>query len=53
MTRIFVHGLGQTPKSWQQTLNCMPEEPSYCPDLSKLIDGQTAADYPALYASFC
>ncbi len=53
MTRIFVHGLGQTPQSWQQTLNCMPEEPSYCPDLSKLIDGQTAADYPALYASFC
>ncbi len=52
MQQIFVHGLGQTPSSWDKTienlemnLNCN------CPDLSEMLQGKET-DYANLYAAF-
>lgn len=37
MTRIFLHGLGQTPSVWQPMLHRLePELPVYCPSLVEL-----------------
>lgn len=37
MTRIFLHGLGQTPSVWQPVLRRLePELPVYCPSLAEL-----------------
>ncbi len=52
MLRIFLHGLGQTPASWEKTIAGLndPEESS-CPDLAELLRGKEAA-YENLYAAF-
>lgn len=52
MLRIFLHGLGQTPASWEKTIAGLndPEE-SLCPDLAELLRGKEAA-YENLYAAF-
>lgn len=52
MKRIFVHGLGQTPKSWEKTIAyCAVAEDSVCPNLAELIRGKDAS-YGNLYAAF-
>ena len=51
MTQIYLHGLGQTPASWDPLLRLMdaPEDP-LLPDLTKLVPaGDTT--YPALYSA--
>lgn len=52
MKRIYVHGLGQSPESWEKVLaRCSEAEDSVCPDLAELIRGKDAS-YENLYAAF-
>jgi len=38
--RIFLHGLGQGPSSWDKILSCLPEEKNVsCPDLFHFFGG--------------
>lgn len=49
MRSIFLHGLGQTPSSWEQTILLLRGSSSIdCPDLSELLCG-SAANYQNLY----
>lgn len=48
---IFIHGLGQTPASWDETLACLPETEALCPSLPGLLTGGPV-DYPNLSAAF-
>lgn len=49
--RIFLHGLGQTPESWEATIRAMGEkEGTSCPDLSCWLG--EGADYSHLYQGF-
>lgn len=52
MKYIYLHGLGQTPDSWNRVLGHLnaPTD-SICPDLAKLVHGREA-NYPDLYAAF-
>ena len=53
MQRIFLHGLGQTSASWEQTIRALPlQEQIHCPDLPGLLRGQEVF-YETLYRSFC
>ena len=53
MPYIFVHGLGQTPKSWNEVVSALGVGKScICPDLPALVRGR-AITYPNLYRSFC
>lgn len=52
MRQIFVHGLGQTPASWEPVL-CLLDTRSgcACPDLAELVpDGEVT--YPGLFRAF-
>ncbi len=52
MTRIYIHGLGQAPGSWEKTIAGLgASEDSLCPDLAGLVRGSGAA-YQNLYAAF-
>jgi len=52
MTRIYIHGLGQTPGSWEKTIAALgASEDSLRPDLAGLVRGSEAA-YQNLYAAF-
>lgn len=52
MTRIYVHGLGQTSRSWDAVLTGISsDENTICPNLPELLDGK-AARYPNLYDAF-
>ncbi|MCM1024026.1 MAG: alpha/beta hydrolase [Prevotella sp.] len=52
MKRIFLHGLGQTPDSWEKTAELLNSpENNICPDLAALLDGREAS-YANLYAAF-
>ncbi len=48
-TDVFIHGLGQGPESWKETLEHMPRGGAVCPDLLRLPGEGTYAD---LYRSF-
>lgn len=52
MRILFLHGLGQTAYSWNDTLLAMdrPAE-AVCPELFGLLDGADVS-YPALYRAF-
>lgn len=51
MKLVFLHGLGQGPESWNETIRALgPEPDAACPDLFDLCGG--ARDYPGLYAAF-
>jgi len=51
--QIYLHGLGQTPVSWEQTIAALrPAGNSVCPNLAGLIRGEDAA-YQNLYPAFC
>lgn len=53
MAYIFIHGLGQTPESWDQVISHMSlTEKVMCPNLPALIHGQEC-NYKNLYAAFC
>ena len=53
MTRIFLHGLGQTAQSWERTLACLKDENmSVCLPLSEFVK-PGAVTYPELYAALC
>jgi pimeloyl-ACP methyl ester carboxylesterase len=52
MQSIFVHGLGQTPSSWNNTISLIETSvPFSCPDLHKLLNNQEIT-YRNLYHSF-
>ena len=52
MKYIFLHGLGQTPDSWNKVLKELHSpETALCPNLAKLMPDGTA-DYPSLYTAF-
>lgn len=52
MKHIFLHGLGQTPASWDKTIACLGmEDPADCLDLRSLVSGGEVT-YQNLYAAF-
>ena len=49
MKQVYVHGLGQTPASWEKTiLNLKNNRQSICPNLSEIVRGEEA-NYQNLY----
>lgn len=52
MQQIFVHGLGQTPSSWDKTIeNLAMNSNCNCPDLSEMLQNKET-NYSNLYAAF-
>lgn len=52
MQQIFVHGLGQTPSSWDKTIeNLAMNSNCNCPDLSEMLRNQET-NYTNLYTAF-
>lgn len=52
MGGIFVHGLGQTPDSWNEVLSFIGEtEDHVCPDLAESVKNQNV-NYKNLYKAF-
>ena len=52
MGKVFVHGLGQTPESWNAVLSSMDEtEKGVCPNLVKSAKNQKV-NYKNLYNAF-
>lgn len=52
MQQIFIHGLGQTPSSWDKTIeNLSMNSNCNCPDLAEMLQNKEA-DYTNLYAAF-
>lgn len=52
MNPIFLHGLGQTPASWDKTVACLGlENRADCLDLQSLVSGGEVT-YQNLYAAF-
>ena len=51
--RIWLHGLGQGPESWQQVLTQLPPMEETCPGLFALPDSGEELTYLALYQAFC
>lgn len=52
MQTIFIHGLGQTPSSWDKTISCLSRQiNAQCPDLSRLLKG-VESTYDNLYRAF-
>ena len=53
MKQIYIHGLGQTPESWNKVITQLnAAENSVCPNLAELVRGREAT-YQNLYAAFC
>ncbi|MBO1307073.1 alpha/beta hydrolase [Enterococcus sp. 669A] len=51
MTYVFVHGLGQSVNSWQETLDLVPLAPVAVPNLDAFLE-PGAATYGELYQKF-
>lgn len=52
MKQIYIHGLGQTPDSWNKVVSQLnAAEYSICPNLAELVRGNEAT-YQNLYAAF-
>lgn len=51
MDRYFLHGLGQTPASWDKTVGALGISAD-CPDLRGLLNGKIAL-YSELYKALC
>ena len=50
MDLIFLHGLGQNPSSWNETLSFLPQcIKAYCPDLLNLCEDKA---YEKIYLAF-
>lgn len=51
MTTVFLHGLGQTGASWNETISQLPKDNGYrCPNLPELLAGRQA-NFQNLYAA--
>lgn len=51
MSVVFLHGLGQSPSSWNKTISCLPEgTKAYCPNLFELSTDR-AITYKNIYFS--
>lgn len=51
MKQVYIHGLGQTPDSWNNVILQMnAAEHSICPNLAELVRGKEAT-YQNLYSS--
>ena len=52
MTKVYLHGLGQTPVAWENTvMRSNSVENIVCPSLSDLLQGKKTT-YSNLYAAF-
>ncbi|MBQ4522487.1 MAG: alpha/beta fold hydrolase [Lachnospiraceae bacterium] len=52
MSYIFLHGLGQTPASWEKTMHHLAQSTDiFCPSLPELINGREIT-YKNLYQGF-
>ena len=52
MKFIFVHGMGHTAASWEETISYMKNKQDIvCPDLSAILNGKEAS-YPNLCSAF-
>ena len=52
MSVVYLHGLGQTPASWESVLRVLGQESGgLCPDLFGLIRGKEVC-YENLYQAF-
>lgn len=52
MKQVYVHGLGQTPASWDQVLQRLGKRTDcVCPDLTKMTSAEETT-YPNLYRAF-
>lgn len=52
MANVFIHGLGQTPLSWEKTVKYMDFITDvYCPDLSEMLQDKDIS-YDNLYKTF-
>ena len=51
MYTIFIHGLGQTPSSWDQVISFLEVEQIGCPDLFSFAKGR-ATTYENMYQAF-
>lgn len=52
MVQVYIHGLGQTPDSWNEVVSRLDaDESSICPDLAELVRGKEVT-YQNLYTSF-
>lgn len=52
MKQIYIHGLGQTPDSWNKVISQLNlAECSICPNLAELVQGNEAT-YQNLYSAF-
>lgn len=53
MKSVFLHGLGQTSSSWNETIASMEEKLDiFCPNLPELLSEKEVI-YPNLYEAFC
>ena len=53
MSYVFLHGLGQTPDSWDQVISNMSfKEETLCPSLPEMLHGREC-NYQNLYGAFC
>ena len=55
MTTVFLHGLGQTPESWEPVLSGLPEGDYRCPSLTELLQDKQVT-FENLYSeveSYC
>lgn len=53
MKSVFLHGLGQTSSSWNETIAAMEEKADiFCPNLPELIS-EKEVNYTNLYEAFC
>nr|WP_241426765.1 alpha/beta hydrolase [Dysosmobacter acutus] len=48
----MLHGLGQTPQSWDRTISHLPDSDVRCPDLFRPLGGKEHT-YQALYQGLC
>ena len=53
MSYVFLHGLGQTPSSWENIISASGlKEKAFCPDLPTLTSGGEVS-YQSLYDALC
>ena len=52
MKQVYIHGLGQTPASWEKTISYLENDKQIlCPDLAEIIGGREVT-YQNLYEAF-
>lgn len=51
MRQVYIHGLGQTPASWEPLLHLLDPSDAVCPDLTRMVSAEDAT-YSTLYHAF-